>query len=275
MTSEVPTETPTSTARASNIRVAGRRVELAPHNCFACGTLNTGGLQLVLHVAEARCWTEIALDRRFEGWDGIVHGGIVTTILDEVMAWSLVERELWGLTARLNVAFRRPVLVGRPVRAEGWVTQLGRRLIRTAGQIADAASGAVLATAEGVYLPMPEDRQAALRRRYRFRLVRETEPGSDRAPTEVDTRARTDMLAAGDEGQLGERHPAGSASSAAARSVAARRAPATPAPATSALATPAPRASSPPAPGPEDPLVHPRSAAVTADEPTTKASRRR
>lgn len=261
MTSEGPTETPTPAARPSNIRVAGRRVELAPHNCFACGTLNAGGLQLVLHVDGARCWTEIALDRRFEGWGGIVHGGIVSTILDEVMAWSLVERELWGLTARLNVAFRRPVPVGRSIRAEGWLTQLGRRLIRTSGQIVDVTSGAVLATAEGVYLPMPEDRKAALRRRYRFRLVPETEPGSDRGLTGPGAEVHTDTPAVGVATPLGESSLAGGAATSGA--------------AASGAAAPAPSTSPQAAPGTERALARPSNAEMTADEPTSKASRRR
>lgn len=158
---------------ATNVRIAGRRVELAPHNCFACGTLNASGLGLVLHVSRTRCTTELVLDRRFEGWEGIAHGGIIGTILDEVMAWSLVEYDTWGLTARLNLTFRRPVPIGCPIRAEGWVVEAGRRLIKTAGQVVDPASGTVLATAEAVYIPAPEARQQELRKRYRFRLVPE------------------------------------------------------------------------------------------------------
>ncbi len=179
---------PVAAPRAANVRIAGRRLELAPHHCFACGTLNEHGLQLTLHVSIAglegegrgqhgtRCWTELVLDRRFEGWQGIAHGGIVSTILDEVMAWSLVEREMWGLTARLNVAFRRPVPIGRQIRAEGWVVEAGRRLVRTAGRVVEPGTGLVLATAEAAYLPAPEDRQREFRERYRFRLVPEPEP---------------------------------------------------------------------------------------------------
>src|SRR5687767_15798599 len=51
------------------------RFEVAPHHCFACGTLNKSGMGLILHVEPRRCWTELTLERRFEGWDGIAHGG--------------------------------------------------------------------------------------------------------------------------------------------------------------------------------------------------------
>lgn len=178
------------TATAPNVRIAGRRVELAPHNCFACGTLNAAGLGLVLHVDGTTCWTELVLDRRFEGWEGIAHGGIISAILDEVMAWSLVEHDAWGLTARLNVAFRRPVVIGRPIRAEGWVVEATRRSIRTAGRLLDPASGKVLATAEATYVPASEDRKRELRERYRFRLVPDGEPPSSEAgPTSTPPQA--------------------------------------------------------------------------------------
>ena len=96
---------------------------------------------LVLHVEPGRCWTELTLEQRFEGWDGIAHGGILCTILDEVMAWSLVGEDNWGLTARISVEFKKPVEVGEPIRAEGWITRSRRRLVDTAARIIDAATG--------------------------------------------------------------------------------------------------------------------------------------
>ena len=86
--------------------------EFEPHNCFACGSLNENGLRLDLHLGERRSWTELTLDPRFEGWDGVAHGGIVATILDEVMAWSLVAEDNWGVTARMSVDYRRPTPIG-------------------------------------------------------------------------------------------------------------------------------------------------------------------
>jgi acyl dehydratase len=156
----------------SEARVAQRieeRFAFEPHNCFACGTLNAGGLHLDLHVDGERCWTDLAIPARFQGWDEIAHGGIVTTILDEVMAWSLVDSDNWGLTARLTVDFKRPVPLERPIRAEGWITQARRRLVTTAGQIIDAASGEVLATAEATYVAATDDRKQELKRRYGYR----------------------------------------------------------------------------------------------------------
>ncbi len=149
------------------------RIEVEPHNCFACGELNAHGLHLTLHVASDRCWTELDVPQRFEGWQGIAHGGIVCTILDEVMAWALVDHDAWGLTARMSVDFKKPVRVGAPIRAEGWVTETRRRLLHTAAQIVDLTTGEVLATGEATYVAAPEDRKRELKERYRFRVVPE------------------------------------------------------------------------------------------------------
>jgi acyl-coenzyme A thioesterase PaaI-like protein len=145
------------------------RLAIAPHNCFACGTLNATGLQLDLHVDGGRCWTDLTVADRFQGWNDIVHGGIVSTILDEVMAWSLVDRDVWGVTARLAVDFRHPVPIGRPIRAEGWVVEARRRVFRAASQLVDALDGTVLARGEATYVAAPDERKRELKRRYGFR----------------------------------------------------------------------------------------------------------
>jgi acyl-coenzyme A thioesterase PaaI-like protein len=153
-----------------------RRFAFEPHNCFACGSLNANGLQLDLHIDGERCWTTIELAGRFQGWDGIAHGGIVCTLLDEVMAWSLVDHDNWGLTARLTVTFKRPVPLETPVRAEGWVTLARRRLISTAGRLVEPATGTLLAIAEATYIAAPEERKRELKERYGFRLIDAAEP---------------------------------------------------------------------------------------------------
>jgi uncharacterized protein (TIGR00369 family) len=160
----------TSEAIATAVaRAPGTTFEFSPHNCFACGTLNTQGMQLEIHIEEGRSWTELRLAQRFEGWEGIAHGGILCTILDEVMAWSLVGADNWGVTARLAVDFKRPVPIGRPIRAVGWVTELRRRLVTTAGSIVDVADGTVLATGDALYVAATQERKRELQARYGYR----------------------------------------------------------------------------------------------------------
>lgn len=154
------------------------RFEVAPHHCFACGTLNASGMGLVLHVEPRRCWTELTLERRFEGWDGIAHGGILCTILDEVMAWSLVGEDNWGLTARINVEFKKPVEIDQPIRAEGWITRSRRRLVDTGAQIVDPRTRDVFAIAIGVYVAADEARKLELRQRYGYVPLSDGSPGA-------------------------------------------------------------------------------------------------
>ena len=155
--------------------IAGRRLRYDPHHCFACGELNEHGLRIVLHTDGRRTWTQLALDPRFQGWDGIAHGGILCTLLDEVMAWSVIASDRWGVTARMSVEFKRPVPIAHELRAEGWVTEPHRRLIRTAGRILDAETGETLATAEGIFMAAPPERLAELKRRYRLRVESDAE----------------------------------------------------------------------------------------------------
>ncbi len=160
MTSEVLQE---PGARAVNF-------EIAPHNCFACGELNQHGMQLRLHLAGNGCWTETVLSDRFEGWLGIAHGGILATIADEVMAWSLFTDHHVGLTARLAMDYRRPAPVDRPIRATGWIVERRRLRYDTAARVVDATTGELLADATGVYVAAPPSRERELRERYGIQM---------------------------------------------------------------------------------------------------------
>lgn len=149
--------------------IRGRPFTFEPHRCFACGELNEHGLHLELHADERGCWTELEVPARFQGWEDVAHGGIVCTLLDEVMAWSVIARDTWGVTARMAVDFKRPVRIGRRVRAEGRVTEDRRRIYRTAGRVVDAETEEVLATGEATFVAAPPDQLAALQARYRLR----------------------------------------------------------------------------------------------------------
>jgi uncharacterized protein (TIGR00369 family) len=147
------------------------RFEIAPHACFACGELNANGIHLALHVAGDTCWTELVLRDDFQGWEGIAHGGIVATILDEVMAWATAASGAWSFTAKMSIEYRRPLPIGRHIRGEGRVVERRRRLLVTTGRLLDPATGEVFATADGLYVAAPEAQQAALKQRYGFRFV--------------------------------------------------------------------------------------------------------
>jgi acyl-CoA thioesterase FadM len=98
------------------------------------------------------------------------------------MAWSLVGEDNWGLTARMNVEFKKPVQIGTPIRTEGWITRSRRRLVDTAARLLDAGTGDELATATGVYVAAGEARKQELRQRYGYRPLSELPDPAGTAP---------------------------------------------------------------------------------------------
>jgi acyl-coenzyme A thioesterase PaaI-like protein len=171
LTSERHGIMPAARPAAQPLASAVYRVDVTPHGCFVCGELNEHGLHVALRVSDGRAWTELTLTHHHEGWADVVHGGILAALLDEVMSWALFQQDCWGVTARLAVRYRAPVAVGQRIRVEGWASDVQRRMYRAVGQVVDAASHAVLSTAEGTYVAAGAAQRAALQARYRLRLV--------------------------------------------------------------------------------------------------------
>jgi uncharacterized protein (TIGR00369 family) len=147
------------------------RIEVEPHGCFVCGDLNEQGLRLPIYSSGDRAWTTLTIEPRFQGWADLTHGGILATLLDEVMGWALFERDCWGVTAEMSVRYKRPVPVGRRVRVEGWVVDVRRRLFHAAGRITDELDETILCSARATYVGADDATKAELKRRYAFRLV--------------------------------------------------------------------------------------------------------
>ena len=92
------------------------------HNCFGCSPNNKFGLQMRLFTDEKAVYSWLSVPDYLGGWKNIVHGGIVSTILDEIMGWAgLYLLKKLTLTNSLTVDFIRAVLVGEKLKAEGRV----------------------------------------------------------------------------------------------------------------------------------------------------------
>jgi uncharacterized protein (TIGR00369 family) len=160
------------------------------HWCFACGQLNPGGLHLDFEVSRDRAEAHYTAVQRHQGYDGLLHGGVVTALLDEAMGWAIFHQGVWGVTARMNVNFRLPVPVGEELRIVGEVTRDRGRLIETHGAVARAADGEVLAEADATFLRMPEARRRELELRYSrtdeaFARVRAAVEAEEAVPAQV------------------------------------------------------------------------------------------
>ena len=100
--------------------------------CFACGSDNPHGLRLKFHVGpEGTAAASLVLGPEWEGPRGIVHGGIVSTLLDEAMAKAVAATGCKTMTAELRVRFRQYAETGERLQVRGWVVRRTTRLMET------------------------------------------------------------------------------------------------------------------------------------------------
>lgn len=82
--------------------------------CFGCSRDNPVGLHLDFFMREDGCvCTRFTPNLFHQGYNGILHGGLVATILDELMANHLLKLGYQAVTARLEVRFRKPIPIGQ------------------------------------------------------------------------------------------------------------------------------------------------------------------
>jgi len=108
----------------------GEKVTFREDGCFVCGKLNPIGFHLTfdLDKKNRRATSRVIFREEHQGWDGIVHGGLLGSVLDDVMAYAIMTTGHMGITTRLCVTFRKPVMVGETLYLEGRVEKLTRRL---------------------------------------------------------------------------------------------------------------------------------------------------
>jgi acyl-coenzyme A thioesterase PaaI-like protein len=141
---------------------------LDDHNCFGCGTLNLGGLHLHFYERSNSegIWAPFTPSPAFEGYGGMIHGGIISTLLDEIMAWSLYHLDIWAVTATMSTRFRKPVEIGVPVRLVGRLLRDRGRVLDVAGEVRRESDDVILAEATATFMRVPVDQAAAWTERY-------------------------------------------------------------------------------------------------------------
>ncbi len=105
--------------------------------CFACGEKNPIGLKLTIHADENGAYIkDYVVKKEYQGYQDIVHGGIISTILDELQVYAAGGRGYKTVTAKIEVRFLKPVKVGIPIEARARVVNIKKEVwIETEGEI--------------------------------------------------------------------------------------------------------------------------------------------
>jgi uncharacterized protein (TIGR00369 family) len=101
----------------------------------------------------------------FVGWSDKVHGGIIATLLDEVMAWAPSSFDSWAVTAEMSIRYRSPAAPGEELSAVGRVVDRRRRIYEVRGEVR-ASDGRLIAEGTGRYLGATPTQKAELKDRY-------------------------------------------------------------------------------------------------------------
>jgi acyl-coenzyme A thioesterase PaaI-like protein len=124
--------------------------------CFVCGVENPAGLHITFFETEppeegapVETRAEITVPQQYQGYPGIVHGGIIASMLDEIASRTVFRGDplRFVVTAKMNVRYRKPVPVEIPLKLRGWVISDRLRVVEVGGEITNAR-GEVLAEAE-------------------------------------------------------------------------------------------------------------------------------
>lgn len=103
--------------------------------CFGCGQENPIGLRLVFQRNGERAEAEFTTSELHQGWHGVVHGGIIFSLLDEAMAYAAHFQGVNCLTAKTEIRFKHHALVGEPLLISATTTKKTRKLVETQAEV--------------------------------------------------------------------------------------------------------------------------------------------
>jgi acyl-coenzyme A thioesterase PaaI-like protein len=115
--------------------------------CFACGPDNPIGLKLDFHFEGEDYVTTFEVKPEYQGWRDLAHGGLLATVLDEVMTRIMWAKGCNTVTGRLEVRYRHPAPVGSVLEVRGRITRHRPPLVETEA-VATLPDGTVVAEAK-------------------------------------------------------------------------------------------------------------------------------
>lgn len=112
-----------------------KEISLRNDWCFGCGSQNPFGLKLTFEENEDTYITHFTGRPEHQGYDGIMHGGIVSTLLDEIMARYIYAKGMNAVTGKLEVRYLKPTPIGVPLLIKGRVVRHRGPMYETEGSI--------------------------------------------------------------------------------------------------------------------------------------------
>ncbi len=122
------------------------------NHCFVCGPSNPIGLQLNFEIRDDVCHSTFTPGKDHCGYDGVTHGGIVFSALDDVMANWLFLKGLKAYTAKCDIRYRDALPIGTTVRLEGHCLKQKARLTQMKGIMIREDNGQVVAETEAAFM---------------------------------------------------------------------------------------------------------------------------
>lgn len=120
--------------------------------CFACGKDNPIGLGMNVQLFPDGAKSRLSIAQEYQGWTDVVHGGIVTTLLDEIMAHAVHNHVGDAVTTNLTVTFRQALKVNQPIEVIGRIAQRKKRSVIAEAEIRAADNGKVIAKAHSQFI---------------------------------------------------------------------------------------------------------------------------
>jgi len=125
--------------------------------CFGCGKDNPIGVALSMYWDGNKVKASFIPKKEFAGFEGIIHGGIVCTLLDEVMWWAIAAKDKkCTVTAEMKIKFHRPVKTDGEYDVEGWVKEHPKRKVYIAAAKVINDEGKLCAEAEGRFITLSD-----------------------------------------------------------------------------------------------------------------------
>jgi len=134
--------------------------------CFVCGVENPIGLKVFFYEDdEGRVIAKFTPREEHQGYPGFVHGGIIGALMDETIGRVVTSYDIWAVTAKLELKFRKPVPLGEQLTVIGELIRLRSRAFEARGELR-LADGTVAVEGYGLYVRLPDEeierRKAAL-----------------------------------------------------------------------------------------------------------------